>query len=100
MSDLAQTLARLSAILGPPDGEPVALDGGITNRNYRVDFGGSTYVIREPGKDTELLGIDRGAEWAASLCGRKGWCRALGASDAREPARPRDRVPRRDGSRG
>jgi thiamine kinase-like enzyme len=66
MSDLAQTLARLSAILGPPDGDPVPLDGGITNRNYRVDFGGSTYVIREPGKDTELLGIDRGAEWAAS----------------------------------
>ena len=66
MSDLAQTLARLSAILGPPDGDPVALDGGITNRNYRVEFGGEPYVIREPGKDTDLLGIDRSAEWAAS----------------------------------
>ncbi|MEK6229667.1 MAG: phosphotransferase [Actinomycetota bacterium] len=66
MSDLAQTLARLAAILGHPDGEPVALDGGITNRNYKVGFGGTPYVIREPGKDTELLGIDRGAEWAAS----------------------------------
>ncbi len=66
MSDLAQTLARLSAILGPPDGDPVALDGGITNRNYRVEFGGEPYVIREPGKDTHLLGIDRSAEWAAS----------------------------------
>ena len=66
MSDLGPTLARLSAILGPPDGEPVALDGGITNRNWKVDFGGSPYVIREPGKDTDLLGIDRHAEWAAS----------------------------------
>ncbi len=66
MTDLAKTLARLSAILGPPDGDPVALDGGIINRNYKVDFGGSPYVIREPGEHTELLGIDRGAEWAAA----------------------------------
>jgi thiamine kinase-like enzyme len=64
--DLSATLARLSALLGPPDGDPVALDGGITNRNWKVDFAGSPYVIREPGKDTELLGIDRHAEWAAS----------------------------------
>ena len=66
MTDVAQTMARLSALLGPPDGDPVALDGGITNRNWKVDFAGSPYVIREPGKDTDLLGIDRHAEWAAS----------------------------------
>lgn len=66
MSDVAQTLARLSAILGPPDGDPVLLDGGITNRNYRVEFGGKPYVIRVPGEHTELLGIDRDAEWAAA----------------------------------
>lgn len=66
LSELDPTLARLSAILGPPDGEPLPLDGGITNRNWKVDFGGAAYVIREPGKNTELLGIDRRAEWAAS----------------------------------
>ena len=66
MTDLAHTFARLAAILGPPDDEPVPLDGGITNRNYKVGFGGLPYVIREPGKDTDLLGIDRSAEWAAS----------------------------------
>jgi thiamine kinase-like enzyme len=66
MTDVAQTLARLSALLGPPDGDPVPLDGGITNRNYKVDFGGKPYVIRVPGKHTELLGIDRAAEWAAA----------------------------------
>ena len=66
MSDLGPTLARLAALLGPPDGEAVPLDGGITNRNWKVGFGGSPYVIREPGKDTDLLGIDRNAEWAAS----------------------------------
>lgn len=43
-------------------GEPVALEGGITNRNYR--WGG--YVIRVPGADTDVLGIDRAGEAAAA----------------------------------
>src|SRR5437773_2350291 len=43
------------------------LSGGITNRNYRVDVGGSSYVLRVGGKDTDLLGIDRSTEHAASL---------------------------------
>ena len=66
MTDVAQTLARLSALMGPPDGEAEPLDGGITNRNWKVGFAGSPYVIREPGKNTELLGTSRAAEWAAS----------------------------------
>ena len=45
----------------------VALSGGITNRNYRVDVGGSSYVLRVGGKDTDLLGIDRATEHEASL---------------------------------
>jgi thiamine kinase-like enzyme len=43
------------------------LSGGITNRNYRVDVGGSSYVLRVGGKDTDLLGIDRATEHEASL---------------------------------
>lgn len=35
------------------------LEGGITNRNYRVTFDDGSFVVRAPGKDTELLGIDR-----------------------------------------
>ena len=31
-----------------------------------MSFGGAPHVIRVPGKDTDLLGIDRRAEWAAS----------------------------------
>ena len=53
-------------ILGAAQGEAVPLDGGITNRNYRARLGGDEYVIRVPGKDTNLLGIDRLAELAAS----------------------------------
>jgi thiamine kinase-like enzyme len=44
-----------------------ALSGGITNRNYRVDVNGSSFVLRVGGNDTNLLGIDRGIEHAASL---------------------------------
>jgi thiamine kinase-like enzyme len=44
-----------------------ALSGGITNRNYRVDVNGTTFVLRVGGNDTNLLGIDRGVEHAASL---------------------------------
>jgi len=42
------------------------LAGGITNRNFRVDVGGGSYVLRLPGRDTALLGIDRVAEWEAT----------------------------------
>jgi thiamine kinase-like enzyme len=42
------------------------LGGGITNRNSKVTVGGDSFVLRIGGKDTELLGIDRDAEHAAS----------------------------------
>jgi len=42
------------------------LGGGITNRNFKVEVGGEAFVLRIGGKDTELLGIDRRAEHAAS----------------------------------
>jgi len=59
---LRRIVARVSGDLGAPEGEPRPLDGGITNRNFRARLGGSDYVIRVPGKDTSLLGIDREAE--------------------------------------
>jgi thiamine kinase-like enzyme len=65
MASLADTLGPIAARLGEPEGEPMPLEGGITNRNYKVRFAGKDLVVRLPGKDTELLGIDRGAERAA-----------------------------------
>jgi len=35
------------------------LAGGITNQNYRVDADGESFVLRVPGGNTKLLGIDR-----------------------------------------
>ena len=42
------------------------LRGGITNHNLKVEVDGDLYVLRVAGKDTGLLGIDRGVELAAT----------------------------------
>ena len=42
------------------------LGGGITNHNFKVAVDGAAFVLRIPGADTELLGIDRRAEHAAA----------------------------------
>jgi thiamine kinase-like enzyme len=42
------------------------LGGGITNHNLKVEIGGELFVLRVAGKDTELLGIDRKVELAAT----------------------------------
>jgi thiamine kinase-like enzyme len=66
VGDLDRILGRLSARLGAVQAGPTPLDGGITNRNYRVRIGGRECVLRLPGKDTSLLGISREAERLAS----------------------------------
>jgi thiamine kinase-like enzyme len=45
--------------------EPLA--GGITNRNYRVDVDGESFVVRIYGRDTELLGVNRRHEYECNL---------------------------------
>ena len=53
---VAQLVVGILLVLVTP------LVGGITNQNYRVDIGGETFVLRIGGKETQLLGIDRGRE--------------------------------------
>jgi thiamine kinase-like enzyme len=65
-AELAAALAALEPAIGRRESEPRALDGGLTNRNFRLRIGGDDVVVRLPGKDTELLGIDREAERAAT----------------------------------
>jgi thiamine kinase-like enzyme len=67
MADLTGILDRLELHLGARRGHPSPLDGGITNRNYRVAFGSGDYVVRVPGNATELLGIDRESERLAAV---------------------------------
>jgi thiamine kinase-like enzyme len=64
--ELTDVVAHVAAILGTREGAVTALDGGITNRNFRVRFGGTDYVVRLPGKDTGLLGINRETERIAN----------------------------------
>jgi thiamine kinase-like enzyme len=66
VGELNDILQRLEPSLGPLSGKPEPLEGGITNRNFRVTLGDGEYVVRQPGKDTQLLGIDRNAERLAS----------------------------------
>ena len=42
------------------------LGGGITNHNLKVEVDGECFVLRVAGKDTNLLGIDRTVELAAT----------------------------------
>src|SRR5215212_9718758 len=63
---LAEAQAALTPLLGEPEGTPQPLEGGITNRNFRLRWGGRDVVLRLPGKDTALLGIDRRAEYEAT----------------------------------
>lgn len=42
------------------------LGGGLTNRNFRLDGDGKSFVLRVPGRNTGLLGIDRACEAACS----------------------------------
>jgi len=64
--------AELDAILRSVPGwadaelEVEPLEGGITNRNYVVRTDGQSYVLRVPGRDTELLAIDRANELRAA----------------------------------
>ena len=59
---LQGAIDALTPLLGAPESEPVLLEGGITNRNYRLSWGGRDCVVRLPGKETALLGIDRATE--------------------------------------
>ena len=73
---------------------PAPLDGGITNRNYRARFGDRDYVIRVPGKDTGLLGIDREAEAIANRAAAAVGVAPPVAAILTDPPVLRHRVPR------
>ena len=59
-------VAHLEDVLGPLGDGPSPLSGGITNHNFRARFGDHDVVLRVAGRDTDLLGIDRETERAAT----------------------------------
>ena len=64
--ELDDVVAALEPQLGPLSDGPAPLSGGITNHNYRARFGSLDVVLRVAGRETDLLGIDREAERAAT----------------------------------
>ena len=71
--DAVWAIARSVPGWAQGDLDIVPLAGGITNRNFVVTRGDERFVLRVPGKDTELLGIDRANEArAASLAADAG----------------------------
>ncbi|OGO61487.1 MAG: hypothetical protein A2032_06995 [Chloroflexi bacterium RBG_19FT_COMBO_49_13] len=70
---LEEAISRVPQWAGASDFSVIPLSGGITNNNFRIDLGGESFVLRIPGADTELLGINRDYEYAANLvAGRLG----------------------------
>ncbi len=57
-----QVVARISLWRGQ-EVSVHPLSGGLTNENYLVEAGGERYVLRIPGRSTELLAVDRGNEY-------------------------------------
>ena len=63
---LATTLDHLPALTGEPR-EVLALEGGLTNFNFKVTTPERTAVVRLSSSDGDLLAIDREAEHVNSL---------------------------------
>ena len=66
-SPIGPLLQRIPQWHGRTDLQVSSLSGGITNHNYRIDVGGRSFVLRVGGANTELLGIDRRSEHAATM---------------------------------
>jgi thiamine kinase-like enzyme len=68
---LDEAIARVPHWAGATDLTASPLGGGITNHNFRINVAGQSFVLRIPGADTELLGINRAYEYAANLTAGK-----------------------------
>lgn len=70
---LKEAIARVPGWAQSDDYKITPLGGGITNKNFKIDINGDAFVLRIPGENTELLGINRQYEYAAnSTAGKLG----------------------------
>lgn len=64
---LEQAIARVPFLAKAKEVTSAPLTGGITNRNYKIDADGKSYVLRITGSGTDKLGIRRDVEYCANL---------------------------------
>jgi thiamine kinase-like enzyme len=64
---LEEAISRVTIWNNAKDIKSIPLGGGITNRNYRVDVDGESFVLRIVGVGTEMLGINREDEYSANF---------------------------------
>ena len=70
---LPEAIARVPQWVDAQGLQTTPLPGGITNQNFKVEVGGEAFVLRITGENTELLGVNRENEHAASMAaGRLG----------------------------
>jgi thiamine kinase-like enzyme len=62
---LAEAIARVPQWAGK-ETHATPLSGGITNQNFRVDVADESFVLRICGEATDLVGVNRDAEYSAS----------------------------------
>lgn len=67
MDSLDELVRRSFRDWGLDQIELTPLAGGITNRNYTFTYDSRMFVVRIPGEQTNLLGIDRANELEASV---------------------------------
>jgi thiamine kinase-like enzyme len=67
LPSIEEALARVPQWSGRTDLQASFLAGGLTNQNFRVDVGSEAFVLRVSGAKTDLLGINRDHEHAATL---------------------------------
>jgi thiamine kinase-like enzyme len=61
-----EAIARVPMWQDAGDLKVSPLEGGITNRNYRVDAAGESFHLRLAGENTGMLGIEREHEYEAA----------------------------------
>ncbi len=67
--DLGALFDRVPSLAGTPRSVQ-RLDGGLTNRNYKVSTPGGTFVARVFSRGAELLAINRDYEYRNTRRGR------------------------------
>lgn len=64
--ELREILQRIPQFASTKNLEIQELTGGITNKNYKINADGESFVLRMGGNETKYLGIDRAVEYECS----------------------------------